>query len=63
MTRKLPTDFRKSSRSGNQPECVEIAQNAEFGRIRDSKNPTGGAITVPKDNLAAFITTVKNGTK
>ncbi|GAA1229075.1 hypothetical protein GCM10009676_09440 [Prauserella halophila] len=56
----LPTNWAKSSRSNStQPDCVEIAQNDEFGRVRDSKNVDGGAITVSRDALAAFVNAVK----
>ncbi|WP_054049084.1 DUF397 domain-containing protein [Alloactinosynnema sp. L-07] len=40
-------EWRKSSFSGgDQPSCVEVAFKADI-RIRDSKNPSGGALCVP----------------
>jgi hypothetical protein len=48
--------WRKSSRSAAQDTCVELANT--FDAVRDSKNPTGPAISV---DLGEFITAVKAG--
>lgn len=47
--------WRKSSRSGGNGQCVELA-NA--GAVRDSKNPAGPTLTV---DLAGLLTAVKAG--
>ncbi|MFJ5819350.1 DUF397 domain-containing protein [Streptomyces sp. NPDC093108] len=59
--------WRKSSYSGgNEGQCVEVADLAvasyvgERG-IRDSKNPDGPALLIPKESFAAFMTAVKAG--
>lgn len=57
--------WRKSSRSGGQGNCVEIADNlvAEHGAVlvRDSKNPTGPALRFTPAGWTAFVTGAKAG--
>ncbi|MFI0943201.1 DUF397 domain-containing protein [Streptomyces sp. NPDC021020] len=54
-----------SSYSSNGGQCVEVATNtaASTGTVavRDSKNPTGPALSVPADAFAAFVEGVKRG--
>lgn len=38
--------WRKSSFSDHAGACVEVAYSATV-RVRDSKNPTGGTLTLP----------------
>lgn len=40
--RQEPLRFKKSTRSGGQANCVEVAHTLRH--IRDSKNPTGPAL-------------------
>lgn len=47
--------WRKSSRSGSQTNCVELAN---WGAVRDSKNPTGPALAV---DIAALLAAIKAG--
>lgn len=49
--------WRKSSFSGNQGNCVELAHTRTA--IRDSKNPAGPVLLVP--GLDHLISTVKSG--
>ncbi|WP_331452471.1 DUF397 domain-containing protein [Streptomyces sp. SS162] len=56
----------KSSYSDNGGACIEIRSDlaASHGLVpvRDSKNPTGPALTVPTHAFAAFVAGVKDGT-
>ena len=45
--------WRKSSRSGQDTSCVELANTGDA--VRDSKNPTGPALTVGTRQLLAAI--------
>jgi hypothetical protein len=52
--------WRKSTRSNNGGNCVEVADNlAEVVGVRDSKNPTGPALTFKPEAWASFVTAVK----
>jgi hypothetical protein len=48
--------WRKSSRSDTGGSCVELAHT--LGAVRDSKNPSGPALSVP---VSALLATVKAG--
>lgn len=48
----VPRDWRKSSFSGQQEDCVEVAGN--LGALQDSKNP-GVELTVDVSPLVAAI--------
>ncbi|MEU6476195.1 DUF397 domain-containing protein [Streptomyces sp. NPDC047017] len=48
--------FRKSSYSGAENACVEVADTAPGGRaVRDSKQPSGPLLTVSRDGWHAFV--------
>ncbi|MGH3933747.1 MAG: DUF397 domain-containing protein [Pseudonocardiaceae bacterium] len=49
--------WRKSSRSGEEGNCVELAHTP--GAIRDSKNPAGPVLLVP--DMPAFLREIKRG--
>ncbi|MDG4753548.1 DUF397 domain-containing protein [Micromonospora sp. WMMD718] len=55
--------WRKSTRSNNGGECVEVADNLpDVVGLRDSKNPAGPALAFPPSTWAAFIRAVKSET-
>ncbi|MQS13956.1 DUF397 domain-containing protein [Streptomyces kaniharaensis] len=54
--------WRKSSFSGAQSNCVEIAVgDTGVVPVRDSKNPDGPALLFPADAWASFLAGVKGG--
>lgn len=57
-------NWRKSTRSHSQGgNCVEVADNLpDLVAVRDSKHPTGPALTLPHHAWTTFLTTLKHGT-
>lgn len=55
-------DWVKSSYSGNNGNCVEVAALPRGGRaLRDSKNPHGPALAVSTAEFDAFVRGVVGG--
>ncbi|SBT42283.1 DUF397 domain-containing protein [Micromonospora narathiwatensis] len=53
--------WRKSSRSGAQGNCVEVADNlAEVVGVRDSKDPGGPALAFGPTAWIGFVSAVKD---
>lgn len=50
--------WRKSRRSGQNGNCVEVSSS---GRIRDSKNPTGPTLDVGQEAVDALIECARSG--
>jgi hypothetical protein len=55
--------WRKSSRSGQMANCVEVGRDADEQHVylRDSKNAGGAVLSFGRTNFAAFIDDVKSG--
>lgn len=51
----------KSSYSGSSQDCVEVAHFASAVGVRDSKNPTGPALTFAPTAWDAFLAHTRHG--
>jgi hypothetical protein len=53
--------WRKSSRSTDTSNCVEVALTGRAVAVRDSKHPTGVAVIVTPRAWTAFTTALRDG--
>ncbi|MBM7770567.1 hypothetical protein JOD54_000771 [Actinokineospora baliensis] len=53
-------EWRKSSASGGNGQCVEVAFGGDLAALRDSKNSTGPAVVVPAHSLAALVASLSD---
>jgi hypothetical protein len=61
MTTNLVGPWRKSSYSGANGNCLEIAPTADGAAIRNSNRPEDGVILYTKAELDAFLKGAKDG--
>jgi hypothetical protein len=57
----LDHDWRKSTRSGGNGQCVEVRRVGDAVHVRDSKNPSGPALTFTPAEWSAFLEGAENG--
>jgi hypothetical protein len=60
-TNKSQPAWRKSSHSGGNGECVEVAGLSAGIGVRDSKAPDAGHLAFTRRAWAAFATQVSSG--
>lgn len=53
--------WKKSSHSGGQGECVEVADLSDAVAIRDSKNPDGPALLFGRGSFAGLVGRIRTG--
>jgi hypothetical protein len=53
--------WRKSSRSGGQGNCVEVANTSSAIGVRDSKDPSGPVLVFSRSEWQAFVDGIKTG--
>ncbi|MFF8772719.1 DUF397 domain-containing protein [Kitasatospora sp. NPDC015120] len=62
MSEFSPVEWRKSSYSGAQSECVEVAAGLSgVVPVRDSKDPSGPALLFAAEAWDSFLAGVKGG--
>ncbi|WP_261561988.1 DUF397 domain-containing protein [Frankia tisae] len=54
-------EWRKSSHSATQTNCVEIARVGDVVAVRDSKDPDGPVLVFTPSEWAAFLAGARDG--
>ncbi|MEU4443515.1 DUF397 domain-containing protein [Actinosynnema sp. NPDC050801] len=52
--------WRTSTYSSSQPDCVELSVAAEATAVRDSKQPAAGELSFPRKSFTAFLVALKS---
>lgn len=53
--------WKKSTRSSGNGQCVEVADLADAVALRDSKDPTGPALLFRREGWTSFLAGAKHG--
>ncbi|MEU6700531.1 DUF397 domain-containing protein [Pseudonocardia sp. NPDC046786] len=53
--------WRKSTRSGQQGNCVELAVTGEGIAVRNSRDPHGTVLAFSTSGIGDLLTSIKNG--
>ncbi|WP_019631432.1 DUF397 domain-containing protein [Actinomadura atramentaria] len=61
MTSPSAHEWRKSTRSNDGGDCVEVRNTQPSVNVRDSKNPDGPIITVPRAAWNTLHTHINSG--
>ena len=57
----IGSEWRKSSASSSNANCVEVRGQGEAVDVRDSKNPDGPVLSFGPDEWATFVAGIKLG--
>jgi len=61
QSRRSALGWRKSSASGEDASCVEIASTASAVLVRDSSHRSGALLTCTLTQWSAFLARVRSG--
>ncbi|GAA0533016.1 hypothetical protein GCM10011581_17830 [Saccharopolyspora subtropica] len=61
VSHAIPIGWRKSSRSTNTDNCVEVGRIGDGAAVRDTKNRGGGYFTTTGPQWSAFVDAIKSG--
>lgn len=57
----IDSQWRKSSASSSNANCVEVRGQGDTIAVRDSKNPEGPKLTFATTAWSEFVTGIKHG--